>query len=104
MSTQVEPNGHSKHKNPALDMASVKQTAKRAAGAVEDLVEKNPYMAVAAAFGIGYVLGGGLFSKTTARAVQMGARLMAIKQLREPVMQVAEQVLDGILENTKPSR
>ena len=41
-------------------------------------VQKNPIAMVAAAAGIGYVLGGGLFSPMTARLVRYGIRLALI--------------------------
>lgn len=71
----------------------------------EGLAEKvgeNPYGMLAAAFAIGYVAGGGLFTKTTARMIQMGARLAMIPQVREPLLDMAEQALDGMLEKTRP--
>ena len=41
-------------------------------------VQKNPILMVAAAAGLGYVLGGGLFSPMTARLVRYGIRLAII--------------------------
>lgn len=41
-------------------------------------VQKNPIAMVAAAAGVGYVLGGGLFSPMTARLVRYGLRLAII--------------------------
>jgi len=41
-------------------------------------VQKNPLLMVAAAAGLGYVLGGGLFSPMTARLVRYGIRLAII--------------------------
>ena len=41
-------------------------------------VQKNPIFMVAAAAGLGYVLGGGLFSPMTARLVRYGIRLAII--------------------------
>jgi hypothetical protein len=41
-------------------------------------VQKNPIAMVAAAAGIGYVLGGGLFSPLTARLLRYGLRLALI--------------------------
>jgi hypothetical protein len=69
---------------------------------MKDKVAENPYGMLAAAFAIGYVAGGGLFTKTTARMVQMGARLTMIPQVREPLLDMAEAAIDGMLENTKP--
>ena len=65
-------------------------------------VAQNPYGMLAAAFAVGYVAGGGLFTKTTARMVQLGARLAMIPQVRDPLLDMAEKVIDGVLERTKP--
>ena len=80
-----------------------KDKAESVADAVRDSlaerVSANPYGMLAAAFAVGYVAGGGLFTKTTARMVQMGARLAMIPQLREPLLDMAEAAIDGMLEN-----
>jgi hypothetical protein len=41
-------------------------------------VQRNPIGSVLVAAGIGYVLGGGLFSRTTGRALKLGVRLALI--------------------------
>ena len=107
----AEGNGHTAP-DPTLGQrvkVKVNETKDRAesvAEAVRDsLAEKvaeNPYGMLAAAFAVGYVAGGGLFTKTTARMVQMGARLAMIPQVREPLLDMAEAAIDGMLENTKP--
>ena len=42
---------------------------------VKGRVRRNPYGSMAAAVGIGYVLGGGIFTPLTARIVGVGLRL-----------------------------
>jgi hypothetical protein len=42
---------------------------------IQGRVDRHPYGTVAAAIGIGYVLGGGLFTPLTARIVRMGLRM-----------------------------
>jgi len=53
---------------------------------IDGRVDRHPYGSLAAAVGIGYVLGGGLFSPLTARIVglgiRMGLRLAAIPFLQ----------------------
>jgi hypothetical protein len=51
--------------------------------ALEVQVARNPYGMVAGAIGIGFVLGGGLFTRMTARIVGAGLRigLMAVLPL-----------------------
>ena len=45
-------------------------------------VQKNPILMVCAAAGVGYLLGGGLFSPLTARMVRYGLRLAIIPIVR----------------------
>ncbi|HVV51029.1 MAG TPA: hypothetical protein VHO06_15280 [Polyangia bacterium] len=47
---------------------------KRAA-AIDERVNRNPYGSIAAALGIGYVLGGGIFTPLTSRIVSLGLRI-----------------------------
>ena len=48
-------------------------------------VERNPIGMVAAALGVGYVLGGGLFSATTARLVRIGVRLALVPIIKNQI-------------------
>ncbi len=107
---RAEGNGHHREPGPAERMkAKVVETKEQAQSVAEavtssitDKVLENPYGMLAAAFAVGYVAGGGLFTKTTARMVQMGARLAMIPQVREPLLDMAEQAIDGILQGNKP--
>jgi hypothetical protein len=62
-------------------------------------VARNPYGMMAAALGVGYVLGGGLFSPLTARLVglgmRMGLRLAAIPFLENELRGLTESVING---------
>jgi hypothetical protein len=42
---------------------------------MDERLRRNPYGTVAAALGIGYLLGGGLFSPLTARILRVGLRI-----------------------------
>lgn len=64
-------------------------------------VEKSPYGMVAAALGIGYVLGGGLLTPTTFRVLRIGMKLAAIPAVRDKLLDVAEAAVDGVLEKTQ---
>jgi hypothetical protein len=75
-----------------------------ARGAVTDLrdtmdlqgrVERNPYMMLAAAFGVGYVLGGGLFTRTTARMIRLGIRVAALPMVKDELLGMAEAAVRG---------
>ncbi len=76
-----------------------------ARGAVTDLqetldlkgrVERNPYLTVLAAFGVGYVLGGGLFTRTTGRLIRLGVRLAALPMVKDELIGMAEAALRGV--------
>lgn len=67
-------------------------------GSMEDLsraldlrgrVERNPIGMVAAALGIGYVLGGGLFSPTTARLLRIGVRLALVPIIKSQISAIS---------------
>ncbi len=55
----------------------------------------SPYAMVAAALGVGYVLGGGLFSRTTARLLGVAGRVAALPLIRGELIGLAEAVLSG---------
>ena len=76
-----------------------------ARGAVTDLqdtldlkgrVERNPYLMMAAALGVGYVLGGGLFTRTTGRLLRLGVRLAALPMVKDELIGMAEAALKGV--------
>lgn len=75
-----------------------------ARGAVNDLsatldikgrVERNPYGTMAAAVGVGYVLGGGLFTPLTARIIRLGVRLAALPFVKDELLAMAENAMRG---------
>jgi hypothetical protein len=109
---QAKAEGNGAHKPQGQSMSDraqeVKEQAQTVAGAVRDglaeRVQDNPYGMIAAAFAVGYVAGGGLFTKTTARMIQMGARLMMIPQVREPLLDAAEAAVDSMLEKTRTGK
>jgi hypothetical protein len=52
-------------------------------------VQRNPIAMVAAAMGVGYVLGGGLFSPVTARILKIGVRLALLPLLKSQLSAMA---------------
>lgn len=64
-------------------------------------VEKAPYAMIGAALGVGYVVGGGLFTPTTTRLLRLGMKLASIPQVRDRLLDVAEAAIDGVLANAK---
>jgi hypothetical protein len=58
-------------------------------------VRRHPYAFLAAAAGLGYVLGGGLFTRTTARLLGVAGRVAALPVVRSELIGLAEAVLAG---------
>lgn len=76
-----------------------------ARGAVHDLgetldlrgrVERNPYRTLLMAAGIGYLLGGGLFTPLTARMLRFGMKLAALPLVKDELLGMAERAIDGM--------
>ncbi|MFZ5472000.1 MAG: hypothetical protein ACOZIN_21435 [Myxococcota bacterium] len=85
---------------------SAHQLYSEARGAVEDLshaldlrgrVQKHPYGMLFAAAGVGYVLGGGLFTPLTGRILRLGMRLAALPLVKEELLTLAEAAVDGFV-------
>lgn len=85
--------------------ASAQQLVDEAKGAVRELggaldlrgrVERNPYGMLLGAFGIGYVLGGGLFTPFTAKVVRLGLKLAALPLVKDELLGMAEAAVDNI--------
>lgn len=58
-------------------------------------VQRSPILMVCAAAGIGYVLGGGLFSPFTARLVKLGMRLAVIPLVKSQLAAMAGAAVSG---------
>ncbi|WP_236069449.1 hypothetical protein [Citreicoccus inhibens] len=58
-------------------------------------VERNPYGMMAAALGVGYVLGGGLFTPLTARVLRLGMKLAALPFVKDELIGMAEAAVQG---------
>lgn len=66
-----------------------------------DKVAQSPYGAVAAALAVGYVAGGGLFTATTARVIELGLKLTSVPFIRSQLLDIAEGAVDSVLEQTR---
>jgi hypothetical protein len=53
-------------------------------------VERNPYGMMLAAMGVGYVLGGGLFTSLTARILRFGLRVAALPFVKDELKSMAQ--------------
>ena len=62
-------------------------------------VDRHPYGTVAAALGIGYALGGGIFTPLTSRllrlGVRMGIRIALLPVLKAELSELAAAFVDG---------
>jgi hypothetical protein len=81
--------------------AQGKAAASGAGEAVFDYARQHPYQALAAAFGVGYVIGGGLFSKSTGRVLRLGVKLATVPMVQGVLLDVAEAALGGVLEQAR---
>jgi hypothetical protein len=70
------------------------------AAGLSEKVNESPYGMALAAIGVGYVLGGGLFTSTTVRMVRLGARVAAIPVVRDRLIDAVEAAVDGLLDST----
>jgi hypothetical protein len=59
-------------------------------------VDRHPYGMLAAAMGVGYVLGGGLFTPLTARMVRLAMRLAALPLVKDELLGMAESAVDNL--------
>ena len=63
-------------------------------------VRRHPYAMMAAALSVGYVLGGGLFSRTTVRLLGVAGRVATLPIIRGELIGLAEAILAGSGEAT----
>lgn len=63
-------------------------------------LEKSPWLTMAASVGIGYVLGGGLFTPLSARLVRLGTRVLLLPLLRAQI----EGLASGLAEPAQSSQ
>lgn len=54
-------------------------------------VARSPYLSAGAALGVGYVLGGGLFTPTTLRILRIGGKLSTVPAIRQLIMNLAHE-------------
>lgn len=66
-------------------------------------VARQPYGMVLAALGLGYVVGGGLFTPTTMRLVRLGMKLASVPPIRDRLLDLAESAVDSVVQNAQSS-
>lgn len=91
--------------------ASASQVVDEARGAVADLVRavdlpgrvgRNPYGMVSLAAGVGYLLGGGLFTPLTGSAVRLSLRLAALPLVKDELAHLATAAMDAFAGAAEP--
>jgi len=58
-------------------------------------VQRHPYAMMAVAVGVGYLLGGGLFTRTTARLLGLAGRIAGLPYMRSEIAGIAEAILSA---------
>lgn len=96
-----EPRFAERAKALAQDANSALNGVADAVGLTEH-VERSPYLSIAAAVGVGYVVGGGLFTGTTVRLLRLGLKIAAVPMVQDQLLDLAETVIDQVLASAKP--
>lgn len=64
---------------------------------LERRMDRNPYLTLLAAAGVGYVLGGGLFARFTGRVLRLATRIMLLPILRNELFALGTAVAEGAI-------
>jgi len=73
--------------------------ASASVAALKETVDRHPYGTLAAAVGIGYALGGGIFTPLTARLVRFGLRI----GLRAALLPIVTERITELVEEFAPT-
>ncbi len=84
----------------ATTVNSAVNSAAKKSGLAERVAE-NPYGLAAAALAIGYLAGGGLFTRSTARLVTFGAEISRVPMVRERLLELLEEGLESVISRTR---
>lgn len=84
----------------AADAAVTKGSELLESSGIAGQTRKHPYPMVGAAFALGYVAGGGLFSPTTRRVLELSVKLLALPPVRDKLLDMAEAAVDAALAQT----
>lgn len=60
---------------------------------VLEFARERPYVAIGASAALGYILGGGLFTRTTSRLVGVGAQLATWPAVQQRLLEVVENAV-----------
>lgn len=62
---------------------------------IQGRIYRNPYQSLFIAAGVGYVLGGGLFTKLTMNVLRTGMRIASLPMVQRELLAVAEAALQN---------
>lgn len=62
---------------------------------IQGRMERAPYQTMAIAMGVGYVLGGGLFSRLTGKALRVAFKAMLVPMINAKLMELGEAAAQG---------
>lgn len=112
--TQMSTSKRAAQKASARRLEAIEQTVAHAAQAVNSAlngaadavglsqkVDESPYGMVAAALAVGYVVGGGLLTPTTARLFQLGVKVASVPVVRSQLLNLVESAVDGLLQHSR---
>ena len=112
--SQVNRSHPSKNRSPAPQVidrvasaaSSVSSVVNEAAtkSGLAERVAQNPYGVTAAALAVGYIAGGGLFTRSTARLFAFAAELSRVPMVRTHVLELFEGVLDSVVSRASKCR
>jgi hypothetical protein len=76
-------------------------TCEAFSGALREKIRARPYASLAVAFSAGYILGGGLNSRTTMRVLSLGFKVAMLPFVQDKLLNAADVVLKQALKKTK---
>jgi hypothetical protein len=85
--SQEPPSLHEAGERVRADLGVLRDAVERPVTELRDaaysFVDEHPLAAMGAAFGVGFLLAGGLYSKTTGRVLKFGTRFLLGKMLKQ---------------------
>jgi hypothetical protein len=87
------------------DKSNTEMLSRPACEALGEVLSENvrarPYASLALALGAGYVLGGGLTSRTTGRILNLGLKIAMLPFVQNQLLNAADVVLKEALKKTR---
>ncbi|HEY7957150.1 MAG: hypothetical protein ACHQ17_02920 [Polyangia bacterium] len=104
--TDTEPTLREARDQLRDDLQLLRDAIGHRAGEVRDtvtgFVEEHPLAAVGCAFGTGFLLSGGLYSRVTSRLLRLGVRLLVGAVAREAIAAGGVELISSVVRGTGP--